>query len=197
MSPSAFSVVLIVLVLAFTWQAIYTANKDLARARAWGELARRALPFVALLLMAVSLPLVGRSNATLVWVAVFAALIIAASFLSVSPAERRANRAFKRGDYETAARLFGELAEKKPLPRNHAFLGAALGGSGKLEEAVEASTKAIEKDPEYGLAYYNRALILLRMNKNSRAKKDFQRALEADLPRRFRQAVRRHLEEAK
>jgi hypothetical protein len=40
---------------------------------------------------------------------------------------------------------------------------------------VEASTKAIKQDPEYGLAYYNRALVLERMGKKSRATKDLKR----------------------
>ncbi len=58
-----------------------------------------------------------------------------------------------------------------------------------------ASTKAIELDPEYGLAYYNRALILRSQGHRSRAKKDLKRALESDLPRRFRKAVQGMLEE--
>ena len=60
---------------------------------------------------------------------------------------------------------------------------------------MEASTKAIKDDPEYGLAYYNRALVLQRMGKKSRAIKDLKKALDADLPRRFRTAVRKMLEE--
>jgi Tfp pilus assembly protein PilF len=55
---------------------------------------------------------------------------------------------------------------------------------------------AVEIDPEYGLAYYNRALILQRLGRKSRATKDLKRALETDLPRRFRTAARRALEES-
>jgi len=51
-------------------------------------------------------------------------------------------------------------------------------------------------DPDYGLAYYNRALVLRRLGRKSRATKDLQRALESDLPRRFRTAARRALEES-
>jgi lipoprotein NlpI len=60
---------------------------------------------------------------------------------------------------------------------------------------VEASTQAIEDDPEYGLAYYNRALVLQRMGKKNRAVKDLEKAQQTDLPRRFRSASRRMLEE--
>jgi tetratricopeptide (TPR) repeat protein len=71
-----------------------------------------------------------------------------------------------------------------------------LGASERHEDGVEASTKAVEIDPKYGLAYYNRALILNRMGRKSRASKDLKRALEADLPRRFRTAAGKMLEEA-
>lgn len=182
-----------------TWYTIYASNRDLVRARAWGELTRRSLPFVALLLMAVSLlALQGQTeNDTVMisWLTLFAVLIVAASLFSISASERKANRAFRRGDYEEAVRLYRQLAEEKPLARNYAFLGAALGASERLDESIEASTKAIELDPQYGLAYYNRALVLLRLKKKSRARKDFQKAGESDIPRRFRRAVTKHLEE--
>lgn len=198
MGVGALSFLLLAVVLVFTWQAIFSSNRDLARARAWGELGRRALPFGALLLMAFSLPLVQGlgGNANLLWLGFFAVLIVATSLLAVPPLERRANGAFRKGDYGEAVRLFRELVEKKPLPRNYAFLGAALGASERYDESLKASTKAVEKDPDYGLAYYNRALILLKMKRREKAKKDLERALEADLPRRFRRVVRRQLEES-
>ncbi len=198
MGPGAITVVLIFLLVFLSWQTIYSANRDLARAKAWGELARRALPFGALLLMALSLFVVQtlRENWVLyAWMAVSAVLIVSASLLSVSALERRANKAFRSGDFERAARLYGELVQEKPLARNQAFLGAALGASERYEESVSASTRAIEQDPQYGLAYYNRALVLQRMGKRGRAVKDLKKAQEVDLPRRFRTAVRRMLEE--
>jgi tetratricopeptide (TPR) repeat protein len=194
----AITIVLIFLLLFVSWQTIYAANRDLARAKAWGGLARRALPFLALLLMVLSLFVVqgyGEGRTLLVWMAVSAVAIIGASFLSTSSLERSANRAFRAGDYTRAVELYRELVEEKPLARNKAFLGAALGASERYEESVEALTQAIKDDPQYGLAYYNRALVLQRMGKKSRAVKDLEKVQSTDLPRRFRSASRRMLEE--
>ena len=198
MGSSALPIVLILLLVFLTWQTIYSANRDLVRAKAWGGLARRAMPFGALALMALSLFLVQTYRqgwVMITWMAVSGVLIVLASLLSVPALERRASRAFRRGDYQKAAELYGELAEERPLARNHAYLGAALGASERYEDSVKASTKAIREDPEYGLAYYNRALVLQRMGKESRAVKDLRKALETDLPRRFRSAIRKTLEE--
>jgi tetratricopeptide (TPR) repeat protein len=198
LGPGAITVVLIFLLVFLTWQTIYSASRDLVRAKAWGDLARRSLPFAALLLMASSLFVVQQYRqgwVMITWMVVSGVAIVLASLLSVPGLERRANRAFRQRDYQKAAELYSELAEKKPLARNHAFLGAALGASERYDESVSASTKAIKDDPEYGLAYYNRALVLQRMGKTSRAVKDLKQALEVDLPRRFRSAVRKMLEE--
>jgi tetratricopeptide (TPR) repeat protein len=198
LGSSALPIVLIFLLTFLTWQTIYSANRDLVRAKAWGDLARRALPFGALALMALSLFLVQQYRQSWVmvtWLAVSGILIVLASLFSVPALERRASRAFRKRDYQKAADLYGELAKERPLARNHAFLGAALGASERYEESVRASTKAIKDDPEYGLAYYNRALVLQRMGKNSRAIKDLKKALETDLPRRFRSAIRKTLDE--
>jgi tetratricopeptide (TPR) repeat protein len=194
----AITIVLIFLLLFVSWQTIYAANRDLARAKAWGGLARRVLPFLALLLMVLSLFVVqgyGEGRTILVWMAVSAVAIIGASFLSTSSLERSANRAFRAGDYTRAVELYRELVEEKPLARNKAFLGAALGASERYEESVEALTQAIKDDPQYGLAYYNRALVLQRMGKKSRAVKDLEKVQSTDLPRRFRSASGRMLEE--
>jgi tetratricopeptide (TPR) repeat protein len=199
LGSGALPIVLVFLLVFLTWQTIYSANRDLVRANEWGELARKALPFGVLLLMALSLFIVQtfRENwVLLTWMAVSGAGIVAASLFSVSSLERRANRAFRKRDYPKAAELYGELAEEKPLARNHAFLGAALGASERYDESVEASTKALEDDPEYGIAYYNRALVRRRQGKTSLAVKDLRKALEVDLPRRFRSAVRKLLEES-
>jgi len=189
---------LIFLLVFLTWQTIYSANRDLVRAKAWGDLARRSLPFGALLLMASTLFVVQSYRegwVMITWMGASGSAIVLASLFSVPALERRASRAFRQRDYQKAAELYGELADEKPLARNHAFLGAALGASERYDESVSASTKAIKEDPEYGLAYYNRALVLHRMDKKSRAVKDLKKALEVDLPRRFRNNVRKMLEE--
>ena len=198
MGSGAITVVLIFLLLFVSWQTVYAANRDLARAKAWGALIRRSLPFFALLLMVLSLFIVqsfGETWTLVVWMATAGVAIIGASLLSVSPLERRANKAFRSGDYARAVELYRELVDEKPLARNKAFLGAALGAGERYEESVDLSTQAIEEDPQYGLAYYNRALVLQRMGKKSRAIKDLEKAQETDLPRRFRSASRRMLEE--
>jgi tetratricopeptide (TPR) repeat protein len=198
MGSGAIPIVLVFLLVFLTWQTIYSSNRDLVRAKEWGDLARRALPFGALALMALSLFVVQgyREGWVLItWMVVSGALIVLASVLSIPSTERRANRAFRSGNFQKAAELYRELAEEKPLARHHAYLGAALGASERYEGSVDASTEAIKKDPKYGLAYYNRALVLRRMGKKSRAVKDLKQALEADLPRRFRSAARKMLEE--
>jgi tetratricopeptide (TPR) repeat protein len=194
----ALTIVLIFLLLFVSWQTIYAANRDLARAKAWGYLFRRALPFLALLVMVLTLFVIQtyQQGSLLVgWMAVSGVAIIGASLLSIPSLERKANKAFRSGDYARAVELYEQLVEEKPLARNNAFLGAALGASERYDESVDASTKAIEQDPEYGLAYYNRALVLHRMGKKSRAVKDLKKALETDLPRRFRSASQKMLEE--
>jgi tetratricopeptide (TPR) repeat protein len=199
LATSALPIVLTFLVVFFTWQVVFSTNRDLVRARAWGDLARRLLPFVAIVLMAASLPLVqylGQDWVPYAWAISFGVVLIAANSFSIPLNERRASRAFRRGDYATAANLYQKLVEERPLARYWAFLGAALGAGERQEEAIDASTKAIELDPKYGLAYYNRGLILQRMGRKSRATHDLRRALEADLPRRFRTAASRMLEES-
>jgi len=189
---------LIFLIVVFSGVTIYSANRDLARAKAWGDLARRFLPFVVLALMAVSLYFVrtfAQGWVTLAWIILFGVLIVASSLFSVPALERRANGVFRRGDYPQAAELYEKLVEERPLARNHAFRGAALGASERYDESINASTKAIDMDPEYGLAYYNRALVLRRTGKKSRAVQDLNKALEADLPRRFRSASKKILQE--
>ncbi|HEV2742236.1 MAG TPA: tetratricopeptide repeat protein [Rubrobacter sp.] len=198
MGSTAVTVVLIFLIVVFSGVTIFSANRDLARAKAWGDLARRFLPFVVLAFMAISLYFVrafAEGQLVLVWIVLFGGLIVASSLFSVPALERRANGVFRRGDYPQAAELYGKLAQEKPLARNHAFHGAALGASERYDESINASTRAIDTDPEYGLAYYNRALVLRRMGKKTRAIKDLEKALETDMPRRFRSAARKMLED--
>lgn len=198
MGYAAIPVLLTVLLVVFAWRVVFSFNKDLVRARAWRELARRALPFAAITAMATSLPLMQGAQETwvsFIWVFAFAAVLVLSNFLSMPNGERRASRAFRNGDYAGAATQYRKLTERRPLARYYAFLGAALGAGGRNEESLQASAKAAELDPQYGLAYYNRALILRNLGRKSRAAKDLKRALEADLPRRFKTPARNLLEE--
>lgn len=198
MGAAAVPIVLTVLLVAFAWRMVFTMNSDLVRAKAWGVLALKALPFAVLTLMALSIFVVrnNQSQGVLtVWVGAFVVGILLANVFSTPAAERRANRAFRQGNYEGAIAEYRALSEERPLARYLTFLGAALGANGDIEESIEASTKAIEMDPKYGLAYYNRALVHRRANRNSRAAKDLQRAIDSDLPRRFKNSARKILEE--
>ena len=197
MGVGAVPVVLTFLLVFFALRVVYTTNKDLVRAKAWGELARRLLPFAAIAATAASLPLLQNFEDPLpiAWVLTFGAVLVLSNFLSVPIDERRASRAFRNGDYVGAAALYRKLVEKRPLARYWTFLGAALGAGEHHEEAIDASTKAVELDPEYGLAYYNRALILRKMGRKRRAAQDLEKSLDADLPRRFRTGAGKELEE--
>ncbi len=199
MGAGAIPVILTFALMLVAWQVVFASNRDLVRAKAWGELARRLLPFAAITVMAASLPLVQGQQVWWVpyaWAISFGVVLVVANFLSMPLDERRATRAFRSGDYAGAAALYRKLVQRRPLARYWAFLGAALGAGERHEAGVDASTKAVELDPKYGLAYYNRALILQRLGRKSRATKDLKRALETDLPRRFRTAARRALEES-
>ena len=198
MGAGAIPILLLILFLAVAVRLVFSLNRDLYRAKAWGELGRKALPFGVLALMVITLPLVqgaGDSLVPLIWAIVLGALILGANFISMPAAERRAGKAFRKGDYAGAADRFRALAEEKPLGRYYAFLGAALGANEDHEESINASTKAVELDPEYGIAYYNRALVQRKLGRKSRSNKDLKRALGSDLPRRYRTAVRRLLED--
>jgi tetratricopeptide (TPR) repeat protein len=198
LGAGAVPIVLIFLLVFVAWRMVFSFNRDLVRARAWRELARRSLPFVALTAMALSLPLVqGIREGWMLpaWVFACGTALVASNFLSTPLDERRASRAFRSGDYAAAVDLYRKLADERPLARYWAFLGATLGSDERYEEAINASTKAVELDPEYGLAYYNRALILRNMNRKGQAAKDLKRALDAEMPRRFKTAAGKALEE--
>lgn len=200
MGAVAVPIVLVFLLVFLSWRIVFSANRDLMRAKAWGPLLRRASPFLVLTVMALSLFVVQSYRTEWVltlWAVLFAGAVVASNLLSMPGPERRANKAFRKGDYDEASSQYRKLVEEQPLARHKAFLGAALGAGGHNEEALESSTEAIEQDPKYGIAYYNRALILRRMNRKSRAAKDLKRAMEADLPRRFRGNVKGLLEELK
>lgn len=198
MGAAAIPIVLTLLLVAYAWRMVFSMNGDLVRAKAWDVLALKALPFAVLTLMALSMFVVrniqGQGVLT-VWVGACVVGILAANVFSTPAGERRANKAFRQGNYEGAISEYRALSEERPLARYLTFLGAALGANGDTDESIEASTRAVETDPKYGLAYYNRALVHHRANRKSRAAKDLKRAIDSDLPRRFKNSARKILEE--
>ncbi|TCJ16052.1 tetratricopeptide repeat protein [Rubrobacter taiwanensis] len=189
---------LIALLIFIGYRSVVSANGDLVRARAWGEVARRMLPFGGILLMAATLPLIQNPPADwvpLTWAVAMGALILLCNIFSIPSGERKAARAFRKGRYEEAERLYERLGREKPLARYHAFRGAALAAAERHEEALQATSRAIEMDPEYGIAYYNRAMNYRKMGRKRSALADFKKALEVDLPRRFRKVSRQAIEE--
>lgn len=198
MGAAAIPIVLLFLLLFISWRMVLTYNRDLIRVKAWGELIRRSLPFAALTLMALTLlPIlsVQQEWARTVWAIGSVIAVFFANIFSMTMSERRANRAFRKGDYQKAVDEYRGLAEESPLARHQAFLAAALGAQGENEESLKVSGRAVKLDPEYGIAYYNRALVLKRMGRKSRSIKDLRRSLEADLPRRLKSQARGLLEE--
>src|SRR5215218_4246372 len=98
MGSGAITIVLIFLLLFVSWQTIYAANRDLARAKAWGDLLRRALPFFALLLMVFSLLVIqdcGQGWTLLAWMALAGVGVMGAGLVSVACQGRGADRAFR------------------------------------------------------------------------------------------------------
>ncbi|KAF1078401.1 tetratricopeptide repeat protein [Methanogenium sp. MK-MG] len=52
---------------------------------------------------------------------------------------------------------------------------------GQYDEAMESSEKALELNPEYGLAWYLKGIILMNTGKNDEAKLSFQNATKYDI----------------
>ena len=188
-------------VLALLTFFIGSQNRDLLRVRAYREFFLRLIPplstgvFVAGLPFVLDLATVENYGEVLFVYLGGAALLTVLMTRAVTPEERRAGTAFRKGEYEKAADLYDEISARRPLPRYYSALAASLDASGKPNAALEAADHAVKMDPKLGIAYYNRALVLQRMGKKGRAIKDLKRAQEADLPRRFRTAVRNMLEE--
>ena len=82
---SAIPIVLTFALVLVAWQVVFASNRDLVRARAWGELARRLLPFAAITVMAASLPLVQGPQVwwlPYAWALAFGVVLVVANFLS-------------------------------------------------------------------------------------------------------------------
>jgi lipoprotein NlpI len=123
-----------------------------------------------------------------------AAILTAIMARAVTPEERRAGTAFRKGEYEKAAAIYEDLAARRRLPRYYSALGASLDASGNPRGALEATEQAIKLDPRLGIAYYNRASALAALGERARARSDLQMVFQVDSGRNLRRAAAEALE---
>lgn len=87
----------------------------------------------------------------------------------------------KKGDYEWALKALDELTTSDPKdPIPHFLKGEALRGLERYDEAIKSLSVAIELDPDYALAYYNRAGLKELLGDSEGATIDYDRACDID-----------------
>jgi tetratricopeptide (TPR) repeat protein len=179
-------------ILAVLTFLIGRQNKDLLRVRAYRDFFLRLIPPLSTGVFIVGLPFVmnlttveNYGSVLLVYLG-GAAVLTALMTRAVTPDERRAGAAFRRGEYEKAADLYDEISTRRPLPRYYSALGASLDASGNPGAALEATERAIKLDPRLGIAYYNR--------EKARARGDLQKVFQVDSNRALRRAAAEALE---
>jgi lipoprotein NlpI len=187
-------------VLAVLTFFIVRQNRDLLRIRAYRDFFLRLIPPLSTGVFVAGLPFVMDQatvyNYGLVLVVYLGGAVILTAIMAraVTPEERRAGSAFRKGEYEKAAALYEELAARRRLPRYYSALGASLDASGNPRAALEAADRAIKLDPKLGIAYYNRASALAALGERVRARGDLQKVFTVDSGRRLRQAAADALE---
>ena len=170
-------------------------NRDLLRVRAYRDFFLRLIPPLSTGVFVAGLPLVMAQatvyNYGLVLLVYLAGATILTAIMAraVIPDERRAGTAFRRGEYERAAKLYEELVSRRPLPRYHSALAASLDASGEPRDALEAADRAIKLDPRLGIAYYNRASALAATGEREKARDDLKTVYRVDSNRRLRRAT--------
>ena len=175
-------------------------NRDLLRVRAYRDFFLRLIPPLSTGVFVAGLPFVMDQATVYNYGLVLfvylggAAILTAIMARAVTPEERRAGVAFRKGEYEKAAGLYEELVTRHPLPRYYSALGASLDASGNPRAALEAADRAIKLDPRLGIAYYNRASALAALGERARARGDLQTVLRADSGRNLRRAAAEALE---
>ena len=175
-------------------------NRDLLRARAYGEFLVRLVPLLSTGVLVLGLPLV-MSLATventmpllIAYLGGTAVLTVLMARLA-APEERRAGVLFRNEEYEGAAATYERLLARQPLPRYYSALGASLDILGEHRRALEATNQAIKLDPKLGIAYYNRASTLAALGQRENARSDLQTIFRVDSSRRLRRAAREALE---
>ena len=187
-------------ILAVFTALIWRQNRDLLRVGAYGEFFLRMIPplstgvFVAGLPFVMDLATVENYLPVLLVYLGGAAILTALMTSAVTPDERRAGTAFRKGEYEEAANLYDEISARLPLPRYYSALGASLDASGNPGAALEATDRAIKLDPRLGIAYYNRASALASLGERARARGDLQKVFQVDSSRSLRRAAAEALE---
>ncbi len=187
-------------VLAVLTVLIGRQNRDLLRVRAYRDFFLRLIPplstgvFVAGLPFVLDLATVENYGEVLLVYLGGAALLTVLMTRAVTPDERRAGTAFRKGEYEKAAELYDEISARRPLPRYYSALAASLDASGKPNAALEAADLAVKLDPKLGIAYYNRASALAALDERARARGDLQKVFQVDSNRSLRRAAADALE---
>ena len=175
-------------------------NRDLLRVRAYRDFFLRLIPplstgvFIAGLPFVMNLATVEDYGPVLLVYLGGAAVLTTLMTRTVTPDERRAGTAFRKGEYEEAADLYDEISTRRPLPRYYSALGASLDASGNPGAALEATDRAIRLDPKLGIAYYNRASALVALDERARARGDLQKVFQVDSSRSLRRAAAEALE---
>ena len=189
----------LVILMVFTF-LIGRQNRDLLRVRAYREFFLRLIPplstgvFIAGLPFVMNLATVENYGPVLLVYLSGAAILTALMTSAVTPDERRAGTAFRKGEYEEAANLYDEICARRPLPRYYSALGASLDASGNPGAALEATDQAIKLDPKLGIAHYNRASALAALGEKARARGDLQKVFQVDSSRSLRRAAAEALE---
>ena len=175
-------------------------NRDLLRARAYGEFLVRLVPLLSTGVLVLGLPLVMSLATAENTIPVLIAYLGGTAVLTVlmarlaAPEERRAGALFRNEEYERAAATYERLLARRPLPRYYSALGASLDILGEHRRALEATNQAIKLDPKLGIAYYNRASTLAALGQREKARSDLQTIFRVDSSRRLRRAAREALE---
>jgi tetratricopeptide (TPR) repeat protein len=187
-------------ILALLTFFIGRQNRDLLRVKAYRDFFLRLIPPLSTGVFVAGLPFV-MDQATvynyglvlLVYVG-GAAILTAIMARAVTPEERRAGTAFRKGEYEKAAAIYEELVARRQLPRYYSALAASLDASGNPRGALEAAEQAIKLDSRLGIAYYNRASALAALGERARARSDLQTVFQVDSGRNLRRAAAEALE---
>lgn len=184
----------LVVLAVFTF-LIGRQNRDLLRVEAYRDFFLRLIPplstgvFIAGLPFVMDLATVENYGPVLLVYLGGAAVLTALMTRAVTPDERRAGTAFRKGEYEKAAATYDEIVSRRPLPRYYSALGASLDASGNPGAALEATDQAIKLDPRLGIAYYNRASALASLGEKASARADLQKVFQVDSSRSLRRAA--------